>query len=55
LRSWLKKKKSPEFRYRVYKSPPPVPILSHLSPVQNLTPYSLMIHLNTIIPSTPNH
>jgi hypothetical protein len=39
--------------YRVNKSPPLVPTLSQMNPVDTLTHYLFKIHFNIILPSTP--
>jgi len=43
---------NPKFRYRSHKSPPPVPILSHLDPVHTPTSHFLKIYLNILHQST---
>jgi hypothetical protein len=48
---------NPKVNYRVYKSAPPVPVLSHMNPIHNIPPQSLKIffilsfHLRLGLPS----
>jgi len=44
---------NPKFHYVIYKSTSNVPTLSQINPVYGPSRNILIIHLNTIVPSTP--
>jgi len=43
---------NPKFHYRIYKCPPPIPILIQIDPAHALTSLLLKIYLKIILPTT---
>jgi hypothetical protein len=46
--------RTPKVHHHVHKSPPLDPILRQLNPVRPIDPYLTKVHLNVILPPTPN-
>jgi hypothetical protein len=43
---------NPKFQYRVHKSPPLVPTMSHINPIHTISSYLSKIHFNIVHPPT---